>query len=496
MKRIFNFPLLLILIIFLCLSTSLLLDEPMIWPDEAIYGDISRNILLEGRLGTDLWKGFVEGTENHYYSLPPFSLYANAVWFKIFGFSIYTQRLFSVFLASIFLIIFYVLAQKLISTKKKLYNELLPLGATLLLTVDSAFLKASRLSRPEIMVLLLVATAMLLYLRSFEQKSQKSQDKLLFFTGLILGIATITHFIAIGFAIGFALSYIYIQRENILNIKLYYFLAGGFLTPIIVWLISIFPNYQYLIDQLNLVSSSRNHTIPWYETVMGFSTLSKLNYLFYILTSAFFIVFTFKNRKNSYILLSSLLITSWGFATLGELYWYTVYAVPFTYLAFFILISHAVGWRTKNVVSSAARTILVALSIFIFFSNLFNYFTLFNIYKDTNAYEEFSKQIIENIPAGKTVYLSSIPDAYYAFGKDRNTLLEFPALFTDMTKFKEFVSKADYMVFNGIFIPNSQASEYLDKYLAKNGESVKEFSTPYHLLIFKIKDKQFREDVN
>ena len=49
---------------------------------------------------------------------------------------------------------------------------------------------------------------------------------------------------------------------------------------------------------------------------------------------------------------------------------------------------------------------------------------------------------------------------------------------------------------NDIFIPDPQASLYLDRYIAKNMESVHELSYPYHILIFKMKDKNLRSEAN
>ena len=497
-KKLINPLFVSIIIIYLFFSLSLLLDDPLIWPDEAIYGDISRNIMLEGRMGTDLWKGFVDGIENHAYSLPPFFLYTGAIWFKIFGFSITTQRLFSVFLATVFIVIFYTLAQRLLPSKSKLTSRFLPLAATLMIVVDSVFLKTSRLSRPEILVLVLAAGAMLLFLRYFEEKTegQKKQsspaNKFLFLTGLTLGLAVITHLIAVSFAAAFALTLIYTQRKNIFNLKKYYFFAAGILIPIIGWLISIYPNYQHLINQLELVSDSRNYTIPWYINVINLPLLMKLNYLLYLLITLIFILFTIKHRRQPYILLSIILISSWTFATLGEIYWYTVLALPFVYLALFILLS----WRTKSSLAPLFKTVLIISCLFLLYSNLTNFLSLFNIYKGANNYHSFKNQITQNIPAGKTIYLSSIPDAYYAFEPGRNRLLEFPALFAGMDKFKKTIKEAEYMVFNGMYIPNPEASVYLDQYIAKNLDSVQELTSPYHVLIIKMKDESLRSDVN
>lgn len=494
MTKYINLSFILIIAVFLLLSTILLLDDPLVWPDEAIYGDISRNLMLENRLGTDLWKGFIEGIENHFYSLPPLYLYTSSIWYKAFGFSIITQRLFSIFLGALSLVIFYLVSRKFILSGSRRLKSFLPLGLTILLAIDTVFLKASRLGRPEIFVLLLVVCSILFYLKSTEEKIDNSRQKYLFLTGLFLGLSIITHLIAVGFALAVIFAFIYAQRKNLFDFKKYYFLALGILIPVTIWLIYLYPNYQYLIDQLKLVEASRHYTIPWYDSVLNFPLL-KLSYSCYILICFLFVGFTIKSRKQPFILLSLLIVFSWIFTTLGRIYWYTVYPVTLSYLALLILINQAFNLRGKKLQNSLFKLTLIAVCLVLLSANLIDFSNSIKTYYMKDYYPAFQNQIAKSIPAGKTVFLSSIPDAYYGFERGRNRLLEFPALFEGMDKFKKTLREADYIVFNDIFIPDPQALLYLDQYIAKNLETAHELTFPYHILIFKIKDKDLRSDV-
>lgn len=495
MKKLLNPILILILSIFLLMSLSLLLDEPMVWPDEAIYGDISRNLMLENRMGTDLWKGFIEGIENHAYSLPPLYLYTGALWYKIFGFSITNQRLLSVFLGTVFIIIFYFLSSKLIILKNPRYRRLLIILTTLMLATDFVYLKASRLARPEILVLVLSGSSMLTYLQSAKEKLSHRQGWYLLITGLLLGLAIITHLIAVAFTLAVVLTFIYSQRNNLFEFRRYYFLIIGFLLPVLVWLISIYPNYHFLFNQLNLVAISRHYTIPWYTNVLNFPVMMKLNYFFYLLISLIFIIFTFKNRQHTNILICLILISAWIFATLGTLYWYTIYAIPFVYLALFILMSKSFSEKSNKHLLLPAKLALSAVCLFLFYSNISNHIGLFNTYRNTNNYTLFLSQVSKAVPEGKTVYLSSIPDAYYAFNPDKNRLLEFPALIDGLDSFKKTIKEADYIVFNGEFLPDMYVP-YFHQYITDNEESVQRLASPYPLIIFKMKDKSLRKDPN
>ena len=489
MKKLINPLLFFITTIFLLLSCYLLLDEPFIWPDEALYGDISRNIALNGRLGTDLLKGMIVSVENHAYWLPPLFMYTLAGWLKIFGTAIETQRYFSVILGMAFILIFYQVAKSFIQLKNRTLSLVFPLAVTFLLTIDAAFLKASRLSRPEIMVLVLVFTALLFYLKSIGSK--KRQNILLFFTGLFLGLAATTHLIAICFALSFGLHLMYTHKKNLFRFKGTYIFSIAFLTPIIIWILSIYPNYDLLQNQLNLISESRSYTIPWYINVLNFPLLTKVSYFIYILLSLTFVIYSLKTKKSAYLLLSFILILTWIFVTLGEIYWYTVYTVPFAYLALMVFLCDTLSISKNNLRSKGAKIFFIGITAFLIFSNISNYLSLFSYYKNRNSYQIFTDQILENIPENKSVFLTSLPDAYFAFDKDRNKLYEYPAFFADLNDVKKVLDQTDYIIFSGFFSPDP-VSNSIDQYITRNTESIKELTSPYKIMVIKLKAPELR----
>lgn len=486
-----NTLLLLLVGLFLFFSISMLLDDPLIWPDEALYGDIARNIAQENRLGTDLLRGMIKGIENHAYWIPPFYMYSLGLWIKFFGYSIETQRLFSVFLGAVLLFVLYQIAKHLILVKSK--TQLIPLSLLLLFSLDPAFIKASRLSRPEMLVLVLTGLSLLFYLKTLSKK--KSQFFTLIASALLLGSALTTHLIAIGFVIAFGLHLIYCYWKKILSFKHVLSFTIFFSIPIIIWLLSIFPNYDLLTDQLNIISNSRSYTIPWYINVTGFPLFLQLNYFSYIIVSLLFVFFTTKNQKPEYILLSLILILSWVFITLGEIFWYTIYPIVFVYLGLTILAGHSFTTPGKSVLLKSCRILIASIGIFLLISHFASQLQALNAYKGSEGYRQFTDQIIESIPAGKTVYLSSIPDAYFAFEPNRNKLFEYPAFHADKESVKKVMAETDYIIFSNFFSPEI-ISGYQDKYMSKNMESVKELSAPYHILIIKLKDKNSRVNID
>lgn len=484
-----SFLAILLVIIFLGLSSSLLLDEPAVWPDEALYGDIAGNLMLENRLGTDLLKGMIAGVESHAYWIPPLYMYALSLWFKFFGFSIETQRYFSVFLSSLLIILLYFISKSSISVKNKGFKKYLPLLPVLLLIVDATFLKTSRLGRPEILVLVLTLAALLFYIKTF--KPAPRQTLLMTLIGFFLGLAFVSHLLAIAFIIPIYLHSLILLWKKTLSFKQLLCSLAAFVLPFAIWSVSIFPHYDLLLNQLSLISDSRNFTIPWYVNVSNFSFLIKLNYILYAAISLFFVLLSFKNPKSQYIFLSLLLISAWIFITLGEIFWYTVYPLPFVYLALCILIAETVNITKKQLPYKILKALPAVIVILFIFTGLNDYSRVFSLYNTPDSYSTFTNQVTENIPEGKTVFLSSIPDAYFAFDPGRNTLYQYPAFFADTDAFKKVLDQTDYIIFNGYYSPE-QISHFLDKYMADNLESVKELKTPYQALIVKLKDKSLR----
>lgn len=479
----------LIIILFLFLSTSLLLFDPPIWPDEAIIADISRNLYTEHRLGTNLWQGFVDGVENHVYWWPPLFLYTNAILFAATGFSLTNQRLLTVFFSVIFLITYYLLLVQLLSSKKLQLKQFLPGLTMMLLITDKTFLKASRWGRPEILVLALVFPALLFYAKTLVRKKVKNINLLLFFSGLFLGMATITHLIAISFAFPVISSMILKKRTGIYRFLGFYLFIIGFILPVSAWLLSIFPNYQILKNQLFLVSEYRLVSDSWINKVWNFSPIpEKISYLTYFFISLCFIIFAFIRRQPQNLFLAFSLLSVWIFVIIGKIETYPVFFIPLVFIAFAILFEKARSTFFKSLLSLTLFAVLV--------SNLYLYFESYKANLRTDeSYRLMRDKILETIPAGKTVYLSSIPDAYFFFELGRNKLYEFPAVKTSIQNYKKVLDESDYIIFNA-FLDHPSVANYLNTYVSRNLATVKQINLPNGttILVIKLIDLKDRKD--
>src|SRR3990167_9666327 len=184
--------LLALLTVFILQSTILIVKDPPVWPDEAIYADIAKNWMTDRRLGPDVWQDAYLGARQHFYSYPPIFLYSLGVWFKTFGFSIISQRLFSLTIGVAFAIVFFFFAKSFFKNNPLLY-ALLPLFT---LTIDPFFAQSTRISRPEIVVIFF-GTVSLLMLRipSSPKTNLKVRGLAVICSGVFSSLAFLTHFI-------------------------------------------------------------------------------------------------------------------------------------------------------------------------------------------------------------------------------------------------------------------------------------------------------------
>ena len=94
----------LIVLVYLGLGlTNVLTRAP--WCDEAWFGNPAYNLAFKGFMGTTVldpasstWKSVkLTGIDRHTYWVMPLNLLMNAAGFRVFGFSIYSMRLLSLF---------------------------------------------------------------------------------------------------------------------------------------------------------------------------------------------------------------------------------------------------------------------------------------------------------------------------------------------------------------------------------------------------------------
>jgi hypothetical protein len=470
--------------------SEMFLKIPAIWPDEAIYADIAGNILKDGRLGTDLWKGVIPGVENHAYWYPPLFFYSLAGWFKLTGLSIVNQRLFSVLIGSIFIIIFFRFSRSLI--KQSGWPIWFP---TLALILDFTFIRSSLISRPEILILLFGISALWFFIEAVNSQKKRTQTTFYVLSGLFAAFTVLTHFIGI-FILASIISYLFIEKKvSFIKQREFYIILTSFFLPIIIWISSIITNLTILRQQFLLAFARKSMEEPWIWIAFKTQTFDlKLIYLIYLLISVIFILFSFYFGKKQYRYLSLVLFFSWFFCFYGKMFWYFVFPIPFIYLSLSILILEIYNfWQNyKTNINKQLFCSICAISLLLVFLNVkLLVDSFFQQSGNSYSYDKFVNEIIKLIPQNRTVFLSSIPDPYYGLKINRpgNSLYEFPVLETSKENYLKNLNDSDFIIYNGSY--DFIFGDLLVRYIEKNALKISKINEPlqYQTIVIELKSK-------
>lgn len=455
-----NFVLLaLLIVLFLVLNLPHLLEFPPVWPDEAWIADVALNTAKTGYPHTEIWGNLIPDAPQHVFWYPPVFFYLLGFWFKIFGFSIETQRFFSLLVSALYIGVFYTFTRFMIAkSAPKLSNIkvlLLAFLGSALLILDPTFLKSAVISRPEILVLTLITCAGILVLKSTDLAEARLKAIFLIVSGLFVGISMMVHFLAATFALPLFFYLAISTKKFYLERNFYFFLISA-LIPIGSWFLMILPNFTILTKQLGVLAQSTT-TSPNF-LILSFSVYSplhKLLFLIYLAISLIAVAVWALSKKSPLLLVSFLLAASWLLAYYGRIEWRAIYIVPFVYLALVLVLA------LKNL----KIFILLILSI-LFILDINNYINLVSETAD-KSYLEFEKNFRSFVPVGKTVFLSTIPDVYYAFKAQGSYKLYDPLAKASAVDFEKLLTTVDYAVINSRF-SYIYVGDTLDNYLKEN----------------------------
>lgn len=451
----------------LIITNELFLKDPAIWPDEAaiVDGVIKQ---IEGKIP---------------FSFSQYSPLTNlfwVYWIKSFGFSISVFRLLPLTFGLMFCIVFYFFLKNF---HKKESAPLLSSLTMASLLADFTFLRSSRVGRPEIFALFFGVLTLLLMYWGLRGNFSAKVKYLLVIVSLVTSAAIIfIHPLAIFFSFSACLLFIIFGGFKILRSKVFYLILAVVLIALII---KLFP---LLWGQLQ-VGLSLGKDIDNSLSSFLFNSPNwefKIIYTLYLLITFLFIIFSVANREKHYLFLSCVLILAWIFGVFGKGMWYLVYPIPFVYLALFILFKRSFKPR-----------FFLAIVILLVFFNLKLQFDSFVIFSgDKYSYDKFTNKILEIIPDKKTVFLSSIPDPFFAFiSKGRNNLLEeFPSYNVSTEYYSKLLEKSDYVIYNGTY-DSAFSGAFLFNYLKDNSSKTYEIGEPnqYKAWVIELKPKEERK---
>lgn len=447
--------LLIIFITFWLIGFVLLLKEPLVWPDEAIYADVVLNVLAEGRMGTDLWQDALPSIQQHAFWNPPLFFILLSIWIKTIGFSIVKQRLLSLVVGAAFLVVVYFFTKGFIPKKKRKMIFFL-LAA---LVVEFTFSRATRVSRPEIFVLFFGTLSLLL----LNLGEKKKQVQYFIFSGLSAGFATLNHVLGIFFFITIVIFFLQVKKRDVLSDRNVKFFTVSFIVPIVLWILSVVPSFDPFIQQLSLASSRKSLEDSWlfleFKSGYNFSKVVMSGYL--LLSLLYFLKVRFKKK---YLLLTLSLALAWFVSLFGKMFWYSVFPIPYIYICSVVLISQK-KLRYKN--------LIITLIIGMVVMNVMKQWTSINDKMGRYSYEKYINSILNIVPNEKTVFLSAIPDPYFGFkssGRD-NVVYEFPGLRISSEDYQEILNDTDYIVYTRIY-HKVLFGDFLDRYISANTSEV------------------------
>lgn len=207
-----------------------------------------------------------------------------------------------------------------------------------------------------------------------------------------------------------------------------------------------------------------------------------------LLLSLIIIFFVVKQKKTNYVLIVVSLLISWFFAYYGKMESYWLYPISFAYLGTTVLLADD-KYRHKFFI-----VLVYGVIVFTNFSIRWKDFILYQN-RSFYSYDVFSDKILESIPDNTAVFVSSIPDPYFAFKKynRKNDLYMPPAFNIKREDYLKILNDTDYIIYTWDY-SGIVHGDFLRRYIEQNVESEYDIGSykQYEAQIFKLKDKNLR----
>tara|TARA_Y100000590_G_scaffold365568_3_gene424508 strand:+ start:372 stop:1763 length:1392 start_codon:yes stop_codon:yes gene_type:complete len=203
--------------------------------DEVTLNDPAKELALHGNLISSVFSGRNSFGEAYYWQPPGQPLLMSLVY-RLFGFGIWQTRLPGLFFASGILVMSYFLSMSL------LRNHSSAIIAILILGLDPKFIESARSARMDTQSLLLAISGIYLVfsLRSIKDNNSNSYLPSMLFAGLCLGLAGITHPLAIVWVLSLAV--IKLLWKDSLPTQKFIWLLVAIVTPLSFWVLSAFSS--------------------------------------------------------------------------------------------------------------------------------------------------------------------------------------------------------------------------------------------------------------
>lgn len=428
------------------------LSYPPVWPDEAVPADIVNNLRTHNTLASTLMQGIAPHVESRVYYYPPAYFYFLAAFEHLFDNSLGTLRSSSTLLGVLCLIVFYVCVHQI--SKRLTWVAL----ASAALGVDFLFFRMAHIARPEALVMLFSLIAFLSV-----QHLLSSKNRIWFVVcGTAASLAFQSHFLGLYVLLALVATLILVGpikfrfRSLIMLVSIFALTSLPTIIPLVL-------NHTDALAQIVSAAQSRNFFQT--QVVSGVQLLDS-----YLLISLLLLVVLITLVRN--IPLTVFFVFSWIFLLKGNMIWYTAHIIPYFYLSLFATLA----WFKSNnrlgdqlsklgtIITTCVVVLVVGINV-----SLTTQAITTNQNESAN-YTRLARWVVQHIPPNASVYLSSIPDMFFAFDPGRNTLYQFPSFPAPKEHFQTLLVHIDYLVLS--YYPESIFyKDTLKDYLAVNTDS-------------------------
>ncbi len=474
---------------FIILSLRFLLQKPPVWNDEAIYSDITYNLIKHGKLSTELFKDFIPFVEQHSLWYPPVYFLLLAGAYLIFNPQLIVMRLLSLGLGLISLALVYLILKE---QRLKPTSLNWPWSIFLcLILFNPYFQHGTIIGRMEILVITLGLASVWQYLK-FKKNIQKN-NKSLFISGILAGLALLTHPNSFIFLAPISLDLIFNFLSNSAPISKFknrsVFCLGYiktkfihliiFAIPILFlsssWLLSFWSQRQIFILQNQEQLARKQHSQFFFINSLQFANDKRWLLLSYCAIYVWVIVGIIKNKKNILIAANNeeekylifpnkqffllLFLTSCLWPILMKEMWYLIY---FNFMAVFSLV-----WYLQTAQIKINKLLIGSLIVLGILSLSASLNDLQTQALNKQSYNEFCNNIANNLPTNAKVLIASIPDPYFCLKSKRPDIYlrespnTPPAAPINSAVYNKIFNEIEYVIIS--YFPNQTIADYLQK---------------------------------
>ena len=481
-------------------ASVLYLTYPPPWPDEALFADVSANLLHHGRMSTDLYAEFFPSMRQHYYLTPPLYHVLLAGWFGLFGFGIGALRAFSLLVAFGVIGATYAVARQLGLSRT---SAMVP---SALLALDAVFLRASLLGRMDLLALFFILLTVSLALGSMRGPTSGAPRLPLSKRALLLGItsalAVLTHpvgavaaVVSVGWALAIAISSASERKAQATSIApmreillpTFFGLAIGLLP----WAIYAFRDLHAWMGQM-AGQLQRKSSHEWMGPCLSILTRqwgidSRLLIGAFVSGTAGLVIFCDRRPQGLTVVTSQILLTVVVLSSCEM--WYPLYVMPFTYIGLGCAMSRlkqSAMWQRGLGVTITAVALWFAQQNVARVSAIRGPRSLF--YGADSGYADWCRQIGECLPESSTVLLDILPTPYFGLAPRHDLAFRLfpPAGFkVPEAQIRPSLERMDYIV-GGRALANPEVRSFAMSHGEIVGEIGERRGPGYYAVVLKV----------